>query len=220
MGIFKKFCDNRQPRSWSSRLRKKRHEQFLLFLNRLNDASTILDVGGTAGYWKSIGFKNDGRIKIFLLNLERCQHDSVVFSCIVGDMRDMRQFSDGAFDVVFSNSTIEHLTTLEDQMRAAREIRRVGKAHFIQTPNYYFPLEPHFLFPFFQFFPLGLKVFLVRHFHLGWFKRRPRKEDAEELVRSIRLLRRKELIELFPGDVIDEEKVLGFVKSFIIKNPD
>jgi len=220
MDFLKSIYDNQRPGSAALRMRKKRHGVFLNFLSRFSESVTVLDVGGTAGYWKSVGFKNDGRIKIFLLNLEPCQHDSDDFSCIAGDMRDMRQFSDGAFDVVFSNSTIEHLATFDDQMKAASEIRRVGKAHFIQTPNYFFPLEPHFLFPFFQFLPLALKVFLVRHFHLGWFKRCPRKEDAEELVRSIRLLRKKELIELFPGDVIDEEKALGFVKSFIIKNPD
>ncbi|MEM2045934.1 MAG: class I SAM-dependent methyltransferase, partial [Candidatus Bathyarchaeia archaeon] len=57
---------------------------------------------------------------------------------IIGDARCM-PFKDKSFDVVFSNSVIEHVGNYDDQKMCAEEIRRVGKCYFVQTPNFYFP---------------------------------------------------------------------------------
>jgi hypothetical protein len=122
---------------------------------------------------------------------------------------------DKSFDVVLSNSVIEHVGTLSDQKRMANEIRRVGKAYFIQTPNRYFPLEPHFLIPFFQFFPTNLKIYLAENFKPGWYRNR-KIEAAIEDAQQIRLLSKKELMRLFPDGKIWEEKVMGLTKSFIV----
>jgi SAM-dependent methyltransferase len=64
-------------------------------------------------------------------------------------------FPDKSFDVVFSNAVIEHITGRERQRQFAREVMRVGKSWFITTPNYWFPLEVHYLLPFMQFLPRG-----------------------------------------------------------------
>ena len=111
--------------------------------------------------------------------------------------------------------TVEHVGGYADQMRMANEVMRVGKRHFIQTPNRYFPLEPHFLFPFFQFFPVVFRVWLLQNFKLGWFSRTPDPATAKEIVKSIRLLGRDEFLALFPGSSLYEEKVLGVTKSFV-----
>jgi 2-polyprenyl-3-methyl-5-hydroxy-6-metoxy-1,4-benzoquinol methylase len=79
----------------------------------------------------------------------------------------MRQFRDHQFDVVYSNSVIEHVGDLDDMRRMAQEIQRVGKRYFLQTPNRYFPIEPHFVFPFFQFLPRPVQISLVQKFRLG-----------------------------------------------------
>lgn len=135
---------------------------------------------------------------------------------VAGDARDMRIFHDNEFDVVLSNSVIEHVGSLEDQQKMAREIMRVGKAFFIQSPNRFFWLEPHFLVLFFQFMPLALKTFLLRSFNLGWIKRVRDTKQAKKIVNSIRLMTRKELESIFSGAVIHKKKVLGLIKSFIV----
>lgn len=68
-------------------------------------------------------------------------------------------FSDYFFDIVFCSSVIEHVTvpknevwdhfsttefknlSFKKQQQFAREIMRVGKQYFVQTPNRYFPIE-------------------------------------------------------------------------------
>ena len=67
-------------------------------------------------------------------------------------------------------------------------MQRITKNIFVQTPNKYFPLEPHFLFPFFQFLPLGMQVWLLTHFQLGWYPKYQSKEEAKGAAKSIRLL--------------------------------
>jgi hypothetical protein len=98
----------------------------------------------------------------------------------------------------------------------AEEVRRVGKRYFVQTPNLYFPIEPHFVFPLFQFLPIWLRVWLVTHFDLGWYAKIPDRDRALKEVSSIRLLTKKKLRKLFPQARIFEEKYLGLTKSYIV----
>src|SRR4051794_7678721 len=115
--------------------RRKRIE---LFLDRLRPTPTtrILDVGGYPGDWTGVipigspvTFLNVGYPPMGPLPPR--------FTCLTGDGRQMK-FPDKSFDIVFSNSVIEHVGSFEDQMRFASELRRVGKKLFIQTPNRWF----------------------------------------------------------------------------------
>jgi hypothetical protein len=127
----------------------------------------------------------------------------------------MNQFADHQFDVVFSNSVIEHLGTIEDQRRMAREVQRVADRHFVQTPNRYFPIEPHFLFPCFQFLPLRVQVWLLMHRRMGYYDRVDSRKSAAATARSIRLLDARELRALFPGSRILRERFFGITKSLM-----
>ena len=69
--------------------------------------------------------------------------------------------------MAFSNSVIEHIPP-PLQQDFANEISRVARRYFVQTPNRYFPIEPHYQFPFFQFLPRSLRQALNRRFTLGW----------------------------------------------------
>ncbi len=62
-------------------------------------------------------------------------------------------FPDRSFDIVYSNAVIEHLPGREAQQRFAAEIVRVGRGWFVTTPNFWYPLEPHYHLPYVQLLP-------------------------------------------------------------------
>ena len=213
--MFKKIADNREVGSLAVQFRKKRFAFFSSLLSRLDRPVSILDIGGTETYWKTMNnMESDLQVFITLLNLSKDDITLPNVLSVIGDARDI-QFEDGKFDVVFSNSVIEHVGQRTDQKKMADEIRRVGKRYFIQTPNKYFPIEPHFLFPFFQFLPVSLRVGLLKNFDLGWFKRTTESEKAKEVVEGIRLLGKREFRELFPNARLYQEKILWMTKSFV-----
>jgi hypothetical protein len=76
-------------------------------------------------------------------------------------------------------------------------------------------MEPHFLFPFFQYLPVAARTWLVNHFDVGWYKRIRDKGAARAEVESIQLLTRARFAAFFPGARIHEEKVAGLTKSFV-----
>jgi hypothetical protein len=215
--LFRKVVDNRQDDSLATAMRRKRFAFFLSLLERLPQPVSILDVGGTQNFWERLGLTDYSGIHITLLNIHQPpQQNHPLFSAMIGDATDMSNIADQAFDVVFSNSVIEHVGDLSQQQRMANEVQRVGKRYFLQTPNYYFPIEPHFLFPGFQWLPVSVRVFLITHFSLGWVKRISDVEDARKLVENTRLLRKRQLLQLFPGADLYEERFLSLVKSFVV----
>lgn len=217
MRIFlKKLADNAKQGSLADRLRQKRFRIFLSLIQDLPRPLKIIDLGGTGHFWERMGFIGKPGITITLLNLKLPTINHLGFTAVLGDARDLKQFGDQEFDIAFSNSVIEHVGTFEDQKKMAGEMLRVAKKMFLQTPNHYFPLDPHFLFPFFQFFPLWLQVKLLANFNLGWYNKVPDREKAHKICRSIRLLKKSELKRLFPGATFHEEKFFGLVKSFIV----
>jgi SAM-dependent methyltransferase len=123
----------------------------------------------------------------------------------VGDGTKL-DFADGEFGAAFSSSTIEHVPK-ELQPAFAAEIRRVGRRYFVQTPNRYFPIEPHYQFPLFQFLPYRVQRALNNRFSLGW----QRKGEWEE----INLLSARQLKRLFPDAEIQRERVFGLTKSLM-----
>jgi hypothetical protein len=110
---------------------------------------------------------------------------------------------------------IEHVGDFEDQQRMAREVERIAKHYYVQTPARHFPLEPHFLFPFFAVLPFVARRELVRHFKLGWYQKIPDKKAAEEFLAGFQLRTKREMRLLFPKADIKCEKFLGLNKSYI-----
>lgn len=212
--MLKKIADNRNEQSLAVQLRRKRFAFFNSLLSHVNRPVHILDIGGTQAYWKMMEIGKDDQVFITLLNLNEDKITMPNMTSIVGDARQI-DAEDSAFDVVFSNSVIEHVGTYADQLQMAKETMRVGKRYFIQTPNKYFPIEPHFLFPFFQFLPIAVRVALLQRFRLGWFPRESNLGKARRIVESIRLLDKGDFVKLFPTASIYEEKILGITKSFV-----
>jgi hypothetical protein len=214
--ISLKANDYSDPNYIGSKFRKKRFLIFEQLIQDLNKPVTILDIGGTVRFWVDEGYqKRDALITIVNIRAEKSEYNNI--RVLKGNAVDLSQFKDKAFDISFSNSLIEHLYTLENQRKMASEAMRVGKYFFIQTPNRYFPIEPHFKFLYFQFLPHFLQVFLqtktslingVRYKH----------SYAEQIVKEIRLLSKSELKNLFPKCKLYTERFMWLRKSFIAHN--
>jgi hypothetical protein len=117
--------------------------------------------------------------------------------------------------MAFSNSVIEHLATFEKQAAMAREVRRLARVFWVQTPNFWFPIEPHFLTLGWQWLPRWLRIGLLQRRGFGWCGRCPDHEVAASAVDEVRLMRHKELAQLFPDAQIRREWFGPLTKSFI-----
>jgi hypothetical protein len=196
-------------------MRRRRFELFLSLLRTLKGHVEILDIGGTQQFWDLMPGEDQPDIRVTLLNVADQPLSSPHFVSVMGDARAMPQFAAKSFDVVFSNSVIEHVGDYANQRRMADEIRRVGQRYFVQTPNKRFPIEPHFLVPWFQYLPTGTRSWLLSRFDVGWYRRMPDRAAARAEIESIQLLTRKRFSDLFPGATIRDEKFVGLTKSFV-----
>jgi hypothetical protein len=175
----------------------------------------ILDVGGTLDFWAG------GLIPAGITLLNRAGVPARV-AAAAGDRRYFftgdgcaLPFPDAAFDIVFSNSVIEHVGSWERQQAFAAEARRVGRRLWIQTPAREFFVEPHLLAPCFHWLPRGWQRRLLRNgTPRGWIER-PGPAEVEAFLREVRLLSLAEMQSLFPDCTIVRERFCGMTKSYI-----
>lgn len=118
------------------------------------------------------------------------------------------------WDLVFCNSLIEHVGGYARRHQLADIVRTLGDAYWVQTPYRYFPVEPHFLFPLFQFLPLAARREILRRWPL--VHTRPRsKRQATNVALETELIGRGEMRHLFPDGRLIGERVGPLVKSLI-----
>ena len=99
----------------------------------------VLDIGGTPFNWSLLSVKPN----LLYSNIQHIGGEPV--NQIIADGR-FQPFKDNAFDVVYSNSVIEHLGTVDHQL--------------------WFPVEPHYITPFIHWLPIWLCKRLMRNFTL------------------------------------------------------
>lgn len=175
----------------------------------------VLDVGGTVDIWRLAPVMP----KLVLLNHARARYEiGAEEQVVLGDGASL-PFADQSFDLVFSNSVIEHVGDRAQQARFAAEIARVGKQYWVQTPNRYFPVEHHLWTPFIHWLPRRWQAAILRRISIWQLVT---KHDAKQrefyishYLESIRLLSGSELGELFPGAAIIRERFLAWTKSLI-----
>ncbi len=216
MRILHSLRDPGSRFSVAHRMRTRRFAFFRCFIESLPRPIRILDVGGTEDYWERMGFVEPTEVELTIVNLDppRARHSNV--RTVAGDACHMPELADASFDVAFSNSVIEHVGDYERQRAMAREIQRVGRRYFVQTPSRGFPIEPHFMFPYFQHLPLEWKAWLLMHLSLTFGGKLPTREAALATARSVELLGERDFVDLFPGARLYREKVAGLTKSFIV----
>lgn len=208
--------------SMGSKLRARRIKPLLAMIDttfRERGAVNLIDIGGTERYWGIMpeGYLDAKKVNITIINLpgENISSDQGRFKFLEGDACDLKEFEDQSFDIAHSNSVVEHVGDWRRMVRFASEMTRVARSCFVQTPNYWFPVEPHCMTPFFHWLPKPTRVWLVSRFQLGQWDKASSVSHAVEIVDSARLLNKKMLAALFQGAEISTERIFGLPKSHI-----
>jgi SAM-dependent methyltransferase len=187
----------------SDRARRRRHEVYRSLVGP-RPGETVVDVGcGGAGLAR---FETESRITgVDLFDRAPEGYEAPHRDYVQSDARAL-PFADKEFAIAYSNSLIEHLEP-SDRAAFANEVKRVAQVYFVQTPNRWFPIEPHVLIPFFQHLPLGARRRLWRFgVSRGSFE-------------DVRLLDARELRSLFPDALIARERVGPLTKSLMAVGP-
>jgi len=205
------------PRN-NNRFRRQRLARFLKLVDKIcaeKGECRILDVGGNTAYWRALGTESLGpRTRITLINLIGEEVGGTSFESLAGDARDL-PFVDSAYDIVHSNSVIEHVGSWGDMVRMANEIRRVAPRYFVQTPYYWFPIEPHFRLPLVHWLPEPWRRSLVMNRAWGFIPQAHSLDEAMAFLENIRLLDIRQYKRLFPDARIEIERVSLLPKSMI-----
>lgn len=193
---------------------RKRRIRTFLDTFKPDKNTRILDVGGLPRFWLDVPIES----QITLLNIHPLDEYQSSFmtrnqKSVVGDGTQL-QYDDQEFDLVFSNSVIEHLGTAINQLAFANEARRVGKSYWIQTPAKEFVVEPHYLTLFLHWFSKPVQKRLLRHFSLWGLLGRPSEQTVDLFLAELRLMSYAEFKSLFPDGSVWVERMLGMPKSY------
>jgi hypothetical protein len=217
MKWLRNFAANDKHNNSSYKFRAKRFELFNKLLIKSNFEKTdILDIGGTNYFWDQWKKFLNPNLSITIVNIAK----TAIFGYkgILGDANNLSFLKNNTVDILLSNSLIEHLGEFQNQKIFAEEVQRISKYHFIQTPAFLFPLEPHFLFPFFHWLPKFVRIFIHQKLNLGWYNKEENYKTAKTNVEEIRILRKSDLKKMFPKSKIIVEKFIFMPKSYIVTN--
>ena len=220
--IARFVADYDNPRSVGSQLRAKRIAPLLDMMRNVHaqfGEVRIIDVGGTQQYWGIVSpeFLRKHNATITIVNVPGMPlpPNSGPFRFAAGDGCDLATYGSDSFHIAHSNSVIEHVGRWDRMVAFAREIQRVAPCHYVQTPNFWFPVEPHFMTPFFHWLPPTARVWLLQRFALGQYEKAATRENAVEAVNGVHLIDRKSLQALFPTSRISTEMFFGLPKSLV-----
>jgi ubiquinone/menaquinone biosynthesis C-methylase UbiE len=174
--------------------RRQKIELFLRLVRERGRGGRLLDVGGGPGVDGEFLELYAAFDEVVVVNLELTEVKApagVTVTTMAADGREL-PLENQSFDWVFSNAVIEHVGGWQHQERFAKEIQRVAwRGYFVTTPNKYFPIEPHAMLPFYQFFPVFVQK-KVAPFSPGYLR----------AYEEINLLSVGQMKRLFPGATV------------------
>jgi hypothetical protein len=209
----------------SDRFRRSRNRQLVAGLRNLyiglKRPLKILDVGGAESFWNTMDKLS--YLDITIINLPQALDLPFWFDGSRPDIHreegtalDLSGWLHTQFDVVISNSVIEHVGDWSAVRVAAQQLQSVAPNGWIQTPAFSFPIEPHFALPFIHWFGAPIRAELLRVLpHYGHWDLSDI-DKARAVVAGNNLLTSHELSWLFPDAVILRERFLGLTKSFVV----
>lgn len=213
--------------SYSQRARAKRARVFRR-LFQLDAETKLLDLGSEVGEHiaKLVAGSDITPSNVYIADIDAVAVAEGAkrygFTPVVINESGRLPFSDGYFDIVHCSSVLEHVTVPKAevwnlrsgrefrrrsevaQAKFAREIMRVGKQYYVQTPDKWFPVESHSWLPFMGWLPRSVLIPVLRMTNSFWVKK---------TSPDWHLLDAKELSLLFEGRPVIKERSVGMVKS-------
>lgn len=203
------ITDPSQTRSIAGALRRNR---WVMLGRRLPNLAEmrVIDLGGLCRDWVNAPVRPQS---VVVVNLLPESSEVAWITTVQADVCSLPPDLAGGFDLAFSNSVIEHVGGHARRVQFGDVVRAAAAHYWVQTPDRYFPVEPHWLFPGLQFLPQRARAAVIRHWPLGPVT--PDHTSALRDVLEVELLSRTELAFYFPEAEILHERVLGLSKSLV-----
>lgn len=183
------------PDSLGAGPRSRRWEWLQVTFPKIESMS-VIDLGGTVDSWLRAPVRPASVRVVSLAPAPRCLAD-----WIRADQADAcslpAHISGGSYDLVVSESLIGHVGGHAQRVRLADAVHSLADRHWVQAPYRYFPVDPHWLFPWFQFLPPAVRAEVAR-----WWP-----------PAQVRLLSRAEMACYFPDSTLQFERTLGVIRS-------
>ena len=210
---------------YSSKARARRTKIFHSYFT-INENTKILDLGGHDGeYIMTMGINNKN---IYIADFDKialAKAEKNGLNIVVLDESGKIPCAKNDYDIIFSNSVIEHVTVDKDDMykikktkefRAAawerqkyfaNEIQAKCDKYYVQTPYKYFIIESHSWLPIFiVMVPRRVQISLIKFFNKFW----PKQTSPDWNLLTV-----KEMKLLFPDAKIVRERSFFMTKSLI-----
>lgn len=174
----------------------------------------VLDLGGDARAWRLAPVRP---LQVVLVNtFAQDDLEDDWLRAVTGDACELPPAVRAEhFDLVYSNSVLEHVGGHWRRTRFAEEVHGAAPHHWIQTPYRYFPLEPHWLFPGFQLLPVRLRAEITRRWPIGNYQTVRGLDEAVSFTLRTEMVSETELRHYFPSSEVWRERVLGLTKSLV-----
>ena len=220
MNLIYALQDPANPNSLAMRFRRERAKRIVELIAETfaeRGACRILDLGGEPDYWRLFerSFLEASKVHITLVNPQAFSVDDPMFEAVTGDACALPQWGDASFDLVHSNSVVEHVGDWPRMEAFAGEVRRLAPRYYVQTPYFWFPVEPHFSAPFFHWRSEQSRARSLMKRRHGFADRARDIGQAMRDVQHARLLDKTQFKFLFPDAAHIDERVAGLTKSLI-----
>jgi hypothetical protein len=214
--LWDRYVSPETPGTFSSRARAERWQELFHRFPGLPEMR-VIDLGGYVRSW-DIAPARPAHLTVVNLDgnglEETADWPVTTIKADACDLPDVILEQD--FDFVYSNSLIEHVGGHSRRQDFAATVHKLAPHFWIQTPARTFPIEPHWMFPGFQFLPLRARAAISQKWPFGSEDSRGRSyaQSVEDCL-SVELVSGAEMESLFPNAEFYHERLLGMTKSLV-----